>query len=94
MSPAKGRVWPAHGGSGTGLGMSHREERRMHSMSPAVLLSAGVVVTLAYFVLVAYLARALKSAHRLPVVIGALTGLVGALPAILYALYSALKVIA
>ncbi|MGW2742077.1 hypothetical protein ACWC5O_07300 [Streptomyces sp. NPDC001450] len=63
-------------------------------MSPAVWLAAGVVVTLAYFVLVGYLARALKSTQRLPVVIAALTGLIGALPAILYALYSALKVIA
>ncbi|MFD5798008.1 hypothetical protein ACFWIO_31680 [Streptomyces diastatochromogenes] len=63
-------------------------------MSPAVWLSAGVVVTLAYFVLVGYLAKALRSTHRLPVVIAAMTGLVGALPAILYALYSALKVIA
>ncbi|MGW2803635.1 hypothetical protein [Streptomyces sp. NPDC001450] len=66
----------------------------MHAMSPAVWLAAGVVVTLAYFVLVGYLARALKSTQRLPVVIAALTGLIGALPAILYALYSALKVIA
>lgn len=66
----------------------------MHSMSPAVWLSAGVVVTLAYFVLVGYLARALKSTRRLPVVIGAMAMLVGALPAILYALYSALKVVA
>lgn len=66
----------------------------MRAMSPAVWLAAGVVVTLAYFVLVGYLARALKSTRRLPVVIAALTGLIGALPAILYALYSALKVIA
>jgi uncharacterized protein with PQ loop repeat len=66
----------------------------MQAMGPSVWLSAGVVVTLAYFVLIGYLARALKSTQRLPVVIVAMTGLVGALPAILYALYYALNVAA
>ncbi|GAA3823115.1 hypothetical protein GCM10023083_65540 [Streptomyces phyllanthi] len=57
-------------------------------------LLAGVVVTLAYFVLVGYLARALRAAQRLPVVIASIAGLVGALPAVLYALYYALTVMA
>ncbi|MFE3706920.1 hypothetical protein ACFXPE_15805 [Streptomyces scopuliridis] len=56
-------------------------------MSPAMWLTAGVVVTLAYFVLIGYLAGVLRATHRLPVVITAIAGLVGVLPAILYALY-------
>jgi hypothetical protein len=49
------------------------------------------VVTLAYFVLVGYLIRSLRSNKRLPSVIAAVTGLVGALPVVLYALYAALS---
>jgi hypothetical protein len=52
-------------------------------------LIAGVVVTLAFFVLVAYVVRVLSTSHRLPRVIIALGVLVGALPAVLYALYYA-----
>ncbi|WP_244206639.1 hypothetical protein [Streptomyces swartbergensis] len=48
---------------------------------------AGVVVTLAYFVLVGYLAKALRATQRLPVVIASIAGLMGTLPAVLYALY-------
>jgi hypothetical protein len=59
----------------------------MSGMSLSVGLGAGVVVALAYFVLVGYLARSLRSTQRFPMVIAAMTGLVGALPAILYALY-------
>ncbi|MEK2476239.1 hypothetical protein [Streptomyces noursei] len=66
----------------------------MHVMSPSVWLTAGVIVTLAYFVLIGYLAKALRSTQRLPVVIAAMTGLIGALPAILYALYQALNLTA
>ena len=65
----------------------------MQSISPPVLM-AGVVVTLAYFVLVGYLVRSLRSNKRLPVAIAAVTGLVGTLPAVLYALYSALNAVA
>lgn len=66
----------------------------MQGMSPALWLAAGVVVTLAYFVLVAYIVRSLRTSRRLPVVITAVTGLVGALPAILYALYHVINVVA
>ncbi|MEV4442274.1 hypothetical protein AB0K09_25360 [Streptomyces sp. NPDC049577] len=66
----------------------------MQALSPSAWLVAGVVVTLAYFVLVAYLARALRATQRLPMVIAAMTGLVGALPAILYALYYAFGAVA
>jgi hypothetical protein len=52
-----------------------------------VWLLAGVVVILAFFVLVGYVARVLRSAQRLPGVISALGVFVGVLPAILYALY-------
>lgn len=55
------------------------------------LLFAGVVVALAYFLLVGYVAGVLRSNRRLPAVIAALGGLVGALPAILYALYQAAR---
>ena len=65
----------------------------MQSISPPALLT-GVIVTLAYFVLVGYVIRSLRSNKRLPVVIAAVTGLMGALPAVLYALYSALNVVA
>lgn len=59
----------------------------MQAGDPSMWLLAGVVVTLAYFVLVGYLARALRSTQRLPVVIASIAGLVGTLPAVLYALY-------
>ncbi|MFJ9677147.1 hypothetical protein ACIRP2_03700 [Streptomyces sp. NPDC101194] len=62
----------------------------MQPISPPALW-AGVVVTLAYFVLVGYLIRSLRSNKRLPSVIAAVTGLVGALPVVLYALYAALS---
>ncbi|MCD9140855.1 hypothetical protein [Streptomyces albireticuli] len=48
---------------------------------------AGVVVALAFFVLVGYLARVLRATRRLPVVIAAIGGLIAALPGVLYALY-------
>ncbi|AEW98659.1 hypothetical protein [Streptantibioticus cattleyicolor] len=54
--------------------------------STALWLTAGVVVTLAYFLLVGHLAKAVRPTRRVPVTISALTGLVGALPAILLAL--------
>ncbi|MFP8903273.1 hypothetical protein [Streptomyces atacamensis] len=54
---------------------------------PSAGLMAGVVVTLAFFLLIAYLVKVLHTDRRLPRVIIALGGLVGALPAILYALY-------
>ncbi|GCD46587.1 hypothetical protein [Streptomyces paromomycinus] len=53
-------------------------------------LAAGVVVTLAFFGLVAYLVRELKSTRRLPAVLAAVAVLIGALPAVLYALYHVL----
>ncbi|MFB6814388.1 hypothetical protein ACFV97_04980 [Streptomyces sp. NPDC059913] len=62
----------------------------MQSIS-APMLWAGVVVTLAYFVLVGYLIRSLRSNRRLPSAIAAVTGLVGALPVVLYALYAVLS---
>ncbi|QLE75679.1 DUF948 domain-containing protein [Streptomyces rectiverticillatus] len=55
--------------------------------NPSVWLAAGVVVALAFFVLVGYLARVLRSTRRLPAVIAALGGLITALPGVLYALY-------
>ncbi|MFD8335159.1 hypothetical protein ACFV42_21205 [Streptomyces solisilvae] len=54
-----------------------------------VWLLAGVVVTLAFFVLVGYVARVLRATRRLPGVIIALGTLVGVLPTILYAMYRA-----
>ncbi|MFI0819313.1 hypothetical protein ACH4TX_22950 [Streptomyces sp. NPDC021098] len=58
-----------------------------------VWLLAGVVVILAFFVLVGYLARVLRAARRLPGVIIALGTLVGVLPAILYAMYHVVGVV-
>ncbi|MDT3399681.1 hypothetical protein RKE29_24080 [Streptomyces sp. B1866] len=49
-------------------------------------LVAGGVVTLAFFVLVGYLARTLRSARRLPLVIAAIGTLISGLPAILHVL--------
>lgn len=51
-----------------------------------VLSAAGVIVALAFFVLVAYVVTVLRAHRRLAAVIGAIAVLVGALPAILYAL--------
>ncbi|MEV5380808.1 DUF948 domain-containing protein [Streptomyces nondiastaticus] len=60
----------------------------MHPNSyPSAWLPAGVVVALAFFVLVGYLARVLRATRRLPVVIAAIGGLITALPGVLYALY-------
>ncbi|MEU9636225.1 hypothetical protein ACGFZZ_08960 [Streptomyces tendae] len=53
-----------------------------------------MIISLAYFALVAHLVRSLRTTHQLPTVIVAVSGLIGALPAILYALYRALNVIA
>jgi hypothetical protein len=53
-----------------------------------VLFTAGVIVALAFFVLVAYVVTVLRASQKLAVTIAAVAGLVGALPAILYALYA------
>ncbi len=53
-----------------------------------VPIMAGVVVTLAFFILVGYVARALRNSSRPAAAIAAIATLVGALPAILYALYA------
>ncbi|NEB37280.1 hypothetical protein [Streptomyces sp. SID14515] len=66
----------------------------MHFTGSSTGLLAGVVISLAYFALVGHLVKALRTTHRLPTVIVAVSGLVGALPAILYALYRALDVVA
>ncbi|MFD0352117.1 hypothetical protein ACFVHW_00010 [Streptomyces sp. NPDC127110] len=66
----------------------------MHLTTSSVGLVAGVIITLAYFVLVGYVVRSLRGTRRVPTVILAVSGMVGALPAILYALYRALNVIA
>lgn len=50
------------------------------------LTMAGVIVALAFFVLVAYLVTVLRSSQKLAAVVAAVAALVGALPAILYAL--------
>ncbi len=50
-------------------------------------LTAPVIVTLAFFLLVAYLVRSLRAAQRPAGLIAATAGLLGALPAILYALH-------
>ena len=52
-------------------------------------LAASVIVTLAYFLLVAYLVRSLKTRQRPAAVITAIAGLLSTLPAILYALHYA-----
>ncbi|MET9887576.1 hypothetical protein ABZZ20_31455 [Streptomyces sp. NPDC006430] len=66
----------------------------MHFASSSTGLLAGVIISLAYFALVGHLVKSLRTTHRLPAVIVAVSGLIGALPAILYALYRALNVIA
>lgn len=53
-----------------------------------VLSPAGVIVALAFFVLVAYVVTVLRANQRPAVVIAAVTAMIGALPAILYALYA------
>lgn len=59
----------------------------MQGNSPTLWLLAGVVVTLAYFRLIRSLAGSLRTTQRLPLVLGSVAVLVGALPAVLYALY-------
>jgi uncharacterized protein YoxC len=49
---------------------------------------AGVIVALAFFMLIAYVVTILRGNQKLAAVIAALTGLAGALPAILYALFA------
>jgi hypothetical protein len=51
-----------------------------------ILILAGVVVTLAFFVLIAYTVTVLRGHQKLAAVIAAVPALAGALPAILYAL--------
>lgn len=58
----------------------------MHGTSSEWLL-AGVLVTLAFFALVAYVVKTLQPTRALPRALLALGTLFGALPAILYALY-------
>lgn len=58
----------------------------MHS--DHALYTAGVIVALAFFVLVAYVVTVLRVHTKLAVVIAAIAALIGALPAILYALYA------
>lgn len=53
-----------------------------------VLSTAGVIVALAFFVLVAYVVTVLRSNQKQAASIAAIAALVGALPAILYALYA------
>ncbi|MFE4334290.1 hypothetical protein ACFRQM_34225 [Streptomyces sp. NPDC056831] len=66
----------------------------MHFTNSSMGLLAGVIISLAYFALVGNLLKSLHATHRLPTVIVAVSGLIGALPAILYALYRALDVVA
>ncbi|MCX4713268.1 hypothetical protein [Streptomyces griseus] len=66
----------------------------MHFTGSSTGLLAGVVISLAYFALVGHVVKSLRTTHRLPTVIMAVSGLIGALPAILYALYRALDVVA
>jgi len=51
-----------------------------------VLAAAGVIVTLAFFALIAYVVTVLRASQKLAVVIAAITALAGVLPAILFAL--------
>jgi hypothetical protein len=53
-----------------------------------VLLTAGVIVALAFFVLIAYVITVLRASQKLAVIIAAVAGMTGLLPAILYALYA------
>jgi hypothetical protein len=57
-------------------------------MPDHVLSEAGVIVALAFFVLVAYIVTVLRGSQKLAPIIAAIAALVGALPAVLYALYA------
>jgi len=61
----------------------------MQASTVSSSLMASVVVTLAFFVLVAFLVRSLRTTQRPAGIITAIAGLIGALPAILYALHYA-----
>jgi hypothetical protein len=54
----------------------------------AALFWAGVIVALAFFVLIAYIVTVLRGSQKLAAVIASVATLAAALPAILYALYS------
>jgi hypothetical protein len=62
--------------------------RSQRVMPDHVLSTAGVIVALAFFVLIAYVVTVLRGNQKLAIIIGAITALAGALPAILYALYA------
>jgi hypothetical protein len=51
-----------------------------------VIFTAGVIVALAFFMLIAYVVTVLRANQKLAIIIAAITGLVGAFPAVLYAL--------
>lgn len=53
-----------------------------------VMSTAGVIVALAFFVLVAYVVTVLRGSQKLAVIIAAITALIGVLPVVLYALYA------
>jgi hypothetical protein len=53
-----------------------------------VLFTAGVIVALAFFMLIAYVVTVLRANQKLAAVIAAIATLAAALPAILYALYA------
>lgn len=53
-----------------------------------VLSTAGVIVALAFFALIAYVVTVLRASQKLAATIAAITALAGALPVILYALYA------
>lgn len=57
-------------------------------MRPDYVLSWAGVVTLAFFVLIAYVVTVLRASQKLAVIIAAIATLAGVLPAILYALYA------
>lgn len=59
----------------------------MEVSAASTIPTASVIVTLAFFLLVAYLVSVLRTTHRPAAVITAIAALVGALPAILYALH-------
>jgi hypothetical protein len=58
-------------------------------MPDHALPMAGVIVALAFFVLVGYLVTVLRGSQKLATIIAAVAALIGALPAVLYALYTA-----
>jgi len=57
-------------------------------MPDHVMSTAGVIVALAFFALIAYLVTVLRASPRLAVIIGAIAALIGVLPTVLYALYA------